>query len=181
MKKIILLPIVLLIMLSCSSSGSGGSNTSATVASKIAGTFTGEGKYMPPNINLGSGNTCFVPNTTSYLNTGAASCVISEIDSTHINLTLYGSLYTTSFSNNYEIVANGNTITDIGGYIFTYYVSSKQLVFLYRPDLLFQGDTGCAPINIYYYTYPNLAVTMPPGPAEYAKSREVFDFSGVKN
>ncbi len=153
---------------------------SSSLAEKVSGTFTGTGKYMPPNINLGDAYSCFVPNITSYLNAGNATCVISEIDSNTVNITLYGSLYTVSFSRNYTIVSSGNTITDTNANTFTYYLSSKQLNFLSSyTDWIYANS--CSPENKYYYIF-NLPVYINATSLnEHARSKEVYEFSGLKN
>lgn len=69
-----------------------------TVAQTLEGSFSGNGKYMPGNIKLGTFTTCQEPPWSSYQKFGNTNAIISVINDSTVNIKLTGSIYNNSFN-----------------------------------------------------------------------------------
>lgn len=109
--------VFLLFLLSCKKNSAdpknnngGGNNLS--IAEKIAGSYTGIGKYLPGNINLGNTIVCIAPTldyNSLYLD-GAATINISKITDSTVKISLLSGPFPLETYDNILLKAVGNNI-----------------------------------------------------------------------
>lgn len=152
---------------------------STSLASIVSGSYSGNGEFMPGNTKVGDYHSCAIPSDwNKYLKSGDAKCIVSIVNDNTVNISLSGSIYSSSFNRNYDLQSSSQNVISTNNQEFTYYLSSNQLVLKGR-SLGFVAF-GCY-YNDYIYILEN-AITSPPGPYSHQVwTRLFFGFTGSKN
>ena len=153
-------------------------NQMKSISELVEGNYSGAGLFMPSQVTLGpKTSSCSVPNWQAYSKAGAANANIISLSETSVKVTLGGGIYTTPFSEIFELQKNGDIISDSKG-IIKYYVNSESVEFSFSiPAIAFGG--ACTPVNKYYYVSEG-AITIPASPRFSYISIGAWEFDGNK-
>jgi len=152
-----------------------------TLASTVAGSYTGTGKYMPANISFGGNTaTCAIPaGWEAYLNTGSASANVVAINDSTVKITITSGAFSPMTYDNIKLTKSGNTIlmNNSGSNYFD--TNSKSVILKFYSTANFSLNPGfsCNPTHP-YVTVDYLSV---PGGKNFSyKTKGSTEFSGSK-
>ena len=153
-------------------------NVTLSLSQKVAGNYSGNGKYMPADQSLGP-NTyeCTVPDWESFLQSGPATAIVSSINDTTVHIVLSGGIYSNSFNKNLILSGNGNEISDENG-IVAFFIDTNSLQISFS-NIVWVGGSECVPVNKYYRVFDGI-ITYPPTPNHIYTSIETWEFNGNK-
>ncbi|MEI2759098.1 MAG: hypothetical protein V9G42_06640 [Bacteroidia bacterium] len=152
-----------------------GTTTSTTTsnADLMQGNYSGNGQYLPGQINLGTNSACTTFPYSSYLQIGATTLNINKIADDTITLQYSSSAFPSIFYTNTPITKNGNVISFYGG---TYNVSTKYFSFSGgTPNTIYMTTSACLIQLPYVYGYNPL------GTLYTYQTIDHLEFSGTKN
>jgi hypothetical protein len=150
--------------------------TTSTITSDadlMQGIYSGNGQYLPGQINLGVQSTCTTIPYQSYLQIGAATLSVSKIDDDTVSFQYSSGSFPSIFYPKVVISKNGNIISFYGG---TYNTTTKYFSFSGATPNTFYTTTSACLIQLpYVYGYNPL------GTGYTYQTIDHLEFSGTKN
>jgi hypothetical protein len=157
---------------------SAGGNIDSSPAAKIAGMFSGIGKYLPANINLGNTLICTTPTKdyNTFYQTGVATINVIKLTDTTVKIQFLSGPFPIDSYSLIKVTQSGNIVEFLQG---SYDINSNAILFSgVAPGYAYSYSANCK-IGLPFYTS-----TIGPGTSGFMEyfnfTIKRYEFGGTK-